>query len=99
MCSFIRDKKPTTVIEAFLTNWMKVFGRPSMVHFDRGNEFVNSEMLALCEKYDIRMSTSSSYSPHQNSINEKNHHYVDFMMSKFMTADPSCTPEIALQCS
>ena len=67
-----------------------------MVHFDRGNEFVNNEMMALCDKYDIRISTTSSYSPHQNGVNEKNHHYVNFMTSKIITADPNCTPEIAL---
>ena len=33
---------------------------------------------------------------YQNVVNEKNHHYVDFVMSKIITADPNCTPEIAL---
>ena len=42
------------------------------------------------------MTTTASYSPNQNGLNEKNHHYVDFMMSKMMLADPACSPEIAL---
>ena len=93
---FIPDKKSTTVIEAFLINWIRIFGRCSTLHFDNGSEFVNSEMQALCDKYDIRITTTAAYSPNQNGLNEKNHHYVDFMMSKIITADPKCTPEIAL---
>ena len=53
-------------------------------------------MQALCHKYDIKMTTTASYSPNQNGLNEKNHHYVDFMMSKMILADPACSPEIAL---
>ena len=93
---FIPDKKSTTIIEAFLTNWIRIFGRCSTLHFDNGTEFVNSEMQALCDKYDIRITTTAAYSPNQNGLNEKNHHYVDFMMAKIITADPNCTPDIAL---
>ena len=94
--TFIPDKKSNTIIEAFLINWMKIFGRPSTLHFDNGNEFVNSEMEALCCKYDIKITTTSFYSPNQNATNEKNHHYCDFMMTKILTADKDCSPEIAL---
>ena len=41
LCSFIPDKSVVTVVEAFLINWIRIFGRPSMVHFDRGNELIN----------------------------------------------------------
>ena len=92
----MNDKSSTAVIEALLIHWIRIFGRPSTVHFDRGSEFVNQEMSALCQKYDIKMTTTASYSPNQNGLNEKNHHYVDFMMSKMMLADPACSPEIAL---
>ena len=93
---FIPDKSATTVVEAFLVNWIRIFGRPCTVHFDRGNEFINGEMQSLCDKYDIKITSTASYSPNQNGLNEKNHHYVDFMMAKIMTADPKCSPEIAL---
>ena len=39
---------------------------------------------------------TAAHSPTQNGLNEKNHHYVDFMMSKIMIADPNCSPQIAL---
>ena len=93
---FLTDKSSTSVIEALLVNWIRIFGRPTTVHFDRGSEFVNQEMQALCDKYDIKITTTASYSPNQNGLNEKNHHYVDFMMVKMMLADSSCSPEIAL---
>ena len=93
---FIPNKSATTVVEAFLTNWIRIFGRPSGVHFDRGTEFVNSEMQALCEKYSIKVTMTATHSPNQNGLNEKSHHYVDFMMAKIMNADPTCSPHTAL---
>ena len=93
---FISDKSAVTVVEAFLINWIRIFGRPTSVHFDRGCEFINNEMQTLCDKYDIKITSTAAYSPNQNGLNEKNHHYVDFMMTKIMTADKGCSPEIAL---
>ena len=78
---FIPDKSATTVVEAFLVNWIRIFGRSCMVHFDRGNEFINYD------KYNIKITSTASYSPNQN---------VAFIMAKIMTADPNCSPEIAL---
>ena len=54
---FLNDKSATSVVEALLIHWIRIFGRPSIVHFDRGSEFVNQEMQALCHKYDIKMWT------------------------------------------
>ena len=93
---FIPDKSAVTVVEAFLINWIRIFGRPTSVHFDRGCEFINNDMQTLCDKYDIKITSTAAYSPNQNGLNEKNHHYVDFMMTKIMTADKVCSPEVAL---
>jgi len=96
VATFISDKNSSTIIDAFLTNWIRIFGRPSNVHFDRGTEFNNSEMQTLCDKYDIKITMTAAYSANQNGLNEKNHHYVDFMMTKIIAADPSCSPDTAL---
>ena len=58
---FISDKSAVTVVEAFLINWIRIFGRPSAVHFDRANEFINNEMQILCDKYDIKITSTASY--------------------------------------
>ena len=93
---FIPNKAASTVLEAFLTNWVRTFGRPSGLHFDRGTEFVNSEMQAFCDKYSIKVTMTAAHSANQNGLNEKNHHYCDFMMNKILVADPKCSPQTAL---
>ena len=93
---FIPNKAASTVLEAFLTNWVRTFGRPSGLHFDRGTEFVNSEMQAFCDKYRIKVTMTAAHSANQNGLNEKNHHYCDFMMNKILVADPKCSPQTAL---
>ena len=70
VAAFIPDKSATTVVEAFLINWIRIFGRPKGVHFDRGSEFINNEMQILCEKYDINITSTAAYSPNQNGLNE-----------------------------
>ena len=46
--SFIPNKQAVTVGEQILAKWISVFGVMSILHLDRGSEFLNEEMTALC---------------------------------------------------
>ena len=92
----IKDKEAETIVEGILLGWIQIFGAPSAVHTDRGSEFLNRQFRSLCEKYQIRVTSTASFSPHQNGLNERNHAYVDFMVQKIQDADPSCKTRIAL---
>ena len=94
--TFISNKMASTIGEAILYNWIKIFGRMDMLHSDRGREFVNDELTAICEYLDVKITATAGYSPNMNGCNERNHAVVDRMVEKIMFADPSIKPEVAL---
>jgi hypothetical protein len=50
----------------------KRFGyHPSVLHSDRGTEFVNSEMAEYCSEHVIRQRFSDAYTPQQNGLAER----------------------------
>ena len=53
-------------------------------------------MQAFCDKYSIKVTMTAAHSANLNCLNEKNHHYCDFMMNKILVADPKCSPQTAL---
>ena len=93
---FIRNKRQETVTKAICTQWVKIFGPPTYIQSDRGSEFLNSQLRAFCETWDIRFTATASYSAHANGEIERAHACVDRSMDKMMTAMPSLTPEEAL---
>ena len=71
----LKDKSAKSEVDGILSCW--IFGGgmgpgpPSKYFFsDRGLEFINSEVIALCEINGIILKNTSSYSPWQNGLNE-----------------------------
>ena len=94
---FIHDKQPERIVETILEKWIGVgYGVMRCIHSDIGGEMSNKEMQDVASILDVRLTTTASYSPHQNGVNERNHATVDFMMKKMMDSDSSLTPENAL---
>ena len=93
---FIKNKKAGTVAEAIVTEWIKYHGAPKYLMTDRGNEWVNGEVRELCQFHGIRLTTTASYSPHQNAYVERGHAVADRALERMLTADPSLKPEVAL---
>ena len=60
------------------------FGIPKMLHSDIGGEFSNGLMDDVASNLGIKLTTTASYSPHQNGVNEWNHATVDVMVRKMM---------------
>jgi transposase InsO family protein len=83
----IQDKEPDTIIAAIHKIWINRYGLgpglPSKAFYsDNGGEFVNQKLLNLCQAQGITLKTTSSYSPQQNGLNERNHGLVDIMVEK-----------------
>ena len=87
--AFIPDKNASTVTEAIIVNWIKLFGPMKYLHVDRGREWLNQELQTMCFKFDIRLTATAAQSPNQNGIVERQHAVCDRMMDKMITADPS----------
>ena len=49
---------------------------------DNGGEFINDKMMSLAQRAGIGIKKTSSYSPQQNGLNERNHAIADIMVEK-----------------
>ena len=93
---FIPNKEKTTVAEAIINNWIKIFWPMETLHSDRGSEFLNDELSAVCDHLGVKMTATASRSPQANGINERNHFIVDRSMEKMILADDQLDPAVAL---
>ena len=76
--TILKDKTAQSVVNGILDCWIYGNGMgpgPPSKHFfaDHGLEFINSEVIPLCETNGIRLVNTSSYSPWSNGLNERNH--------------------------
>ena len=95
---FIPAKKAEVIMEALLINWVGTpLGKMEMLHSDLGGEMSNEVMEDVAAALDVKLTTTSAYSPHQNGVNEKNHAIVDLMMTRMIASDSKMTAEMALR--
>ena len=93
---FTSDKNPESIVKVIVQHWIPVYGVMGGLHSDIGGEMSNELLHDVASKLGIEVTTTSSYSPHQNGINERNHSVVDLMLARMMLSDPSIPPEMAL---
>ena len=79
MGNFIKDKTPDSVVRCIMQTWVPVFGIMGGIHSDIGGEFSNAVLEEVASKLGVKLTTTSSYSPQQNGLNERNHAVVDSM--------------------
>ena len=93
--SFIQNKQPESLVNCILLNWVKPYGLMKGIHSDIGGEISNSLVEEVAHRLGVELTTTASYSPHQNGLNERNHAVVDMMMTKMLASDAHLSPEIA----
>ena len=97
VANFIPSKKPCQIVQTIVKKWIGAgYGVMNAVHNDLGGEMTNEELMDVASKLDIQMTTTAAYSPHQNGVNERNHHTVDLMMKKMLDSDAAMAPDDAL---
>ena len=93
---FLSDKKPDSVVRCIMEKWFPVYGRMRGIHSDIGGEFSNEMMEEVAAKLGVELTTTASYSPQQNGLNERNHSFVDLMMTRMMLSDKTLSADMAL---
>jgi hypothetical protein len=89
----VNDKKPETIIDALEAAWVNGRGigpgMPEKYFFcDNGGEFINDKMMGLAQRAGINIKKTSSFSPQQNGLNERNHGIADIMVEKIRRESP-----------
>ena len=57
---FISNKSGDTVAEAFMLEWIKLFGAPEFIMSDRGKEFIAPQLRDLCQLHGIKYTSTAS---------------------------------------
>ena len=96
MAEFIPDKKADTIVNLLMNLWVRSNGMMEGLHSDIGGEMSNEILEDVAANLGVKVTTTSSYSPHQNGINEKNHGTVDLMVTRMLASDSNLSPEMAL---
>ena len=94
--AFIQNKLPDTVVNCILEHWISKFGIFQGLHSDIGGEFSNAVLHDVASKLGVEVTTTASYSPHQNGLNERNHAVVDLMITRMLESDRHLSPDTAL---
>ena len=91
----IKNKQPQTVIGAFFRHWICVFGAPRQFLTDNGGEFGNRDMLALADRFGIKLLTTPAESPWSNGVCERLNAILGTSVHRVMD-DTACSVEVAL---
>ena len=94
--AFIANKLPYTIVNCTLEHWISKFGIFRTLHSDIGGEVSNTVMEDVASKLGVELTTTASYSPHQNGINEGNHSVVDLMLLHMLESDKDLSAETGL---
>ena len=94
---FIPNKEPKQIIATIMEKWIGVgYGVMGGLHSDIGGEMCNEELEDVASVLDVKLTTTASYSPHQNGLNERNHAIMDTMIRRMLESDPTMSPDNAL---
>ena len=55
---------------ALFEHWFKKFGLPEETRSDNGSEHINTELTHLCNYFEIKFKTSTTYAPWTNGLVE-----------------------------
>ena len=91
----IKNKNPSTVIEAILKIWISVYGTPEKFLVDNGGEFANAEFINLAEQFGITIKTTAAESPWSNGIVERHNLTIANMLDKVLH-ETDCNFDMAL---
>ena len=62
----VPSKKPDQIVNAIMKYWVAVYETADKFLTDNGGEFVNEELMTLCEALNIKVHTTGAESPWSN---------------------------------
>ena len=76
----IPNKEPHSVAKAIYEHLICVFGIPGRILTDRGGEFINSGLSAMCESFNIRKIKTAAHNQQGNGHVERFHRFLNSAM-------------------
>ena len=75
-------KKKSSSLAAFIKNWLSIFGAPKRLFSDNGGEFINDEFYEMCERFNIKVVTTPSYSLWRNGLCKRHNQVLTNVLDK-----------------
>ena len=72
----VRSKRKEEIVDAFIKNWIVIFGAPGVILPDNGSEFSNSLFLNMAEEFNITLKTNAGDFPWLSGMVER---YIDIL--------------------
>ena len=91
---FIIRKKDDS-INMFMKHWISIFGTPNYTFSDNRGEFIGDDFYDMCGKFNIKVSSTASFSPWSISNCERHNHLRTTMLVKTRD-DDTCSNDTAL---
>ena len=88
-------KKKSSSLTAFIKNWLSIFGAPKRLFTYNGGEFISDEFYKMCERFNIKVMTTPSYSSWRNGLCEWHNQFLINMSGKIFD-DVKCDYDVAL---
>ena len=79
---FVKDKNPETILNAFCSMWISLFGPPQRTWIDNGGEFANEEFITLLERFGVHGKNSAGQAAFSNGIIERHNLSLKSIMTK-----------------
>ena len=81
--------------KAFIKTWISIFSAPQKIFSDNGGEFISDQFHDVCERFNIKIPTSPSYSPWSNGLCESHNQTLTTTLLK-VKEDTKCDFDTAL---
>ena len=95
IATVIPNKKPDTIVKHMLKYFIQPFGQVESFLSDNGGEFINQQLLELCDIFGIKMKTTAAESPWSNGLIERHNLILSNMLDKVLL-DVGCNLDIAV---
>ena len=79
-----KTKEADVILKGLIKCWISIFGPPKKFMVDNGGEFANAKFMELAESMNIRIITTSAYSPWSNGLVERHNATLVEILHKVM---------------
>ena len=91
----VKSKDKEVIVESIFTQWICLFGRPRKILSDNGGEYINSNVMDMCDKLGVHILTTGAESPWSNGLVERHHALIAQSVTK-IREETKCSLQTAL---
>ena len=80
----------TTIADAFIKNFICIFGAPKVVLTDQGRNFLSSLIQKIAKRFKMKIVRTTAFYPQSNGSLERSHHAQGEFLKQYSDKDCEC---------